>query len=358
VRKELQAIARDKQSRRLLIVPIILQLLLFPFAATLEVKNNVIAVLDEDGGATSAEIVQRLTHTPAFHKVLLVFTEAEARRVIDRQDALVVLRFGPRFSRSAAAGTPEPAQALLDGRRSNSAQIAVGYVAEILDGIPLARGPDVGPVRGPAVRHWYNPNLDYFRFIVPSLVAIITTISALVVTALSIAREREQGTLEQLLVSPLTPSLIFFGKAVPALLVAAFQATIILAGGVFGYDIPFRGSLVLLYACMGAYVIALIGIGLLVSSFCATQQQAFLGVFLFVMPAVLLSGYVTPIDNMPRWLAAVTWANPIRHFIVIVKALYLKGAPFSDFATNVVALLVIGAITATTAHTVLRRRLA
>jgi ABC-2 type transport system permease protein len=357
VKKELQAILGDKQSLRLLIMPVIMQLLLFPFAATLEVKNNKLAVLDEDGGAMTAEIVQRLTQTPAFSTIVRVKSEEEARALIDRQDALLVLRFGPRFSKSAERGAPEPIQAILDGRRSNSAQIAMSYVQQVLSDVPF--GPAlVRPQESIRVRHWYNPNLDYFRFIVPSLVAMITTLSALIVTAMSVAREREQGTLDQLLVSPLTPSLIFLGKAVPALVVAMIQASIILAGGVFGYGIPFRGSLFLLYACMAAYVFALVGIGLFISSLCATQQQAFLGVFFFVMPAILLSGYVSPVDNMPALLEKATWANPVRHFIVITKGVYLKGAIFDDFAIHVAALLVIGVVTSGVALGVFRRRLA
>lgn len=356
VKKELQAILGDTQSLRLLIMPVILQLLVFPFAATLEVKNNTLAVLDEDGGAMTAEVIQRLTQTPAFSKIVRLHGDAEARAILDRQDALLVLRFGPRFSRSAERGAPEPIQAILDGRRSNSAQIAMSYVQQVLEGVPVASAV-ARPTGALAVRHWYNPNLDYFRFIVPSLVAMITTLSALIVTAMSVAREREQGTLDQLLVSPLTPPLIFLGKAVPALVVAMIQASIILAGGVFGYGIPFHGSLLLLYLCMVAYVFALVGIGLFISSLCATQQQAFLGVFFFVMPAILLSGYVSPIDNMPSWLQTATWANPVRHFIVITKGVYLKGAIFTDFAVNVVALLVIGAVTSSVALGVFQRRL-
>jgi ABC-2 type transport system permease protein len=312
-------------------MPVILQLVLFPSAATREVKNNVLAVFDEDGGAVSAEITQRLTQTPAFSKVVRVGSDAEARGLIERQDAIAVLRFGPRFSASYAEGRPEPVQAVLDGRRSSAAQIAVGYVGEVLAGIPLQK-TRLPTGEGLTVRHWWNPNLEYFRFIVPSLVAIITTISALVVTAMSVSREREQGTLAPLLVSPLTPSLIFFGKAVPALFIAAGEASIILAGGVFIYDIPFQGALGLLYL--------------------------FLATFCFVMPAILISGYVSPVDNMPGWLQMVAQANPLLHFIVIVKGLYLKAAPFAEFAGHVCALVIIASTTTATALLMFRRRLA
>lgn len=357
IKKELRAVLRDPQSRRILIVPVVLQLVLFPNAATREVKNNTLVVHDEDGGAASAEIIQRLTHTPAFSRVVRVVSDGEARRLIERQDAIAILHFGPRFSASIAEGHPEPAQAILDGRRSSAAQIVVAYIGEVLAGVPLDR-TTVHETAGLVIRNWFNPNLEYFRFIVPSLVAIITTLSALIVTAMSVSREREQGTLEQLLVSPLTPPLIFLGKAAPALIIAAIQASIILAGGVFIYGIPFQGSLATLYGCMIAYVAALAGIGLLISSFASTQQQSFLATFCFVMPAILVSGYISPLDNMPGWLQVLAQGNPLVHFIVIVKALYLKAAPFSDFAGHVGALIIIAVTTTSVALLVFRRRLA
>lgn len=353
--KELRAILGDRQSLRLLIVPVIMQLLLFPFAATLEVKNNTLGVLDQDGGPKTAEILQHLTQTPAFTRVLRIHSDARARELLDRQEVLLFLRFGPDFSESVARGRPEPIQAVVDGRRSNSGQIALSYVQQILQDVSL---PGLTAAPDPlVVRHWYNVNLDYYRFIVPCLVALITTISALIVTAMSVAREREQGTLEQLLVSPLTPELIFLGKAAPALIVAVLQASIILVGGVFGYDIPFRGSLPLFYGCMVAYVAALVGVGLFISSLCSTQQQAFLGVFLFVMPAILLSGYVAPVDNMPEVLQVATWANPVRHFIEITKGVYLKAAVFGDLAAQVWALLLIALVTGGAGLWMFRRRL-
>lgn len=356
VKKEMQAIFGDKQSLRLLIMPVIVQVLLFPFAATLEVKNNTLAFVDDDGGVVTDEILQRLTHTPAFTRVVRLRSEEEARTWIDRQDALLVMRFAPHFSESARAGAAAPIQVILDGRRSNSGQIALGYVQSVIGGIPTSAAvrPTASPI---AIRHWYNPNLEYFRFILPSLVAIITTLSALIVTAMSVAREREQGTLEQLLVSPLTPALIFVGKGVPAFFTAALQATIILVAGVYGYGVAFQGSLLVLYGCMMAYVFALVGVGLFISSFCSTQQQAFLAVFLFLMPAILLSGYVTPIDNMPSVLQTGTWANPLRHFVFVARSVYLKGAGATDCAKSVAALLAIGAVTSTAALIVFRRRL-
>lgn len=356
IKKELMVVLGDKQSLRLLMMPVILQLLVFPLAATLEVRNNTIAIVDEDGGPATREILQRLTHTPAFENIILLDGETAARTAIDEQKALIVLRFPAGFSQNAALGHPSPIQAIADGRRSNSGQIAISYVQEILGQIPIAGQPPPSAALA-TVRNWYNPNLDYYRFILPSLVALIVTFSALIVTALSVAREREQGTLDQLLVSPLVPWMIFVGKATPALIVAVIQASILLVGSVFGYGVDFQGSLLLLYVCIVPYVLSLVGIGLFISTLCSTQQQAFLGMFLFVMPGILLSGYMSPVHNMPPILQTITWANPIRHFIVIAKGIYLKAAIPSDFSANLLALLCIALVTGAMSLLLFQRRL-
>ncbi len=357
--KELQALLRDPQGRVLLVVPVLLQLAIFPFAATLEVKNNTLAIFNEDAGSESAELLQRFSRAQAFTRILYLHDEKELREAIDRQQALLVLRFSADFSRALSGGSPARLQAVLDGRRSNSAQIALGYVRQIVGDYVEERNlaRNRAALSSIEVRHWFNPNLDYVYHIVPSLVAIITTISTLVVTSLSIAREREQGTFDQLLVSPLTPDMIMVGKTVPALLVATFQATLILSAGVFVYRIPFQGFLPLLYGSMFCYILALAGFGLLISSVCSTQQQAFLGVFSFMMPAVLLSGFPSPVENMPLWLQYLDWFNPLRHFIVIVKGIFLKNVGLDVLFPSLWPLLVIAALTLSAADYMFRRRL-
>ncbi len=357
--KELRTLLRDRQSRALLIVPVVLQLAIFPFAATLEVKNNTLGVFNQDAGAESVELIQRLSRAGAFTRLVYLHSEDDLRQAVARQEALIVLRFQPEFSRAVAAGRPAQLQAILDGRRSNSAQIALGYVRQILQGYLDDHNTAQRRVASSelVVRHWFNPNLDYVRHIIPSLVAIITTISTLIVTSLSVAREREQGTLDQLLVSPLTPGMIMVGKSVPALIVATAQATLILTAGVFIYRIPFQGSLALLYGSMFFYILALAGFGLLISSVCSTQQQAFLGVFSFMMPAVLLSGFPSPVENMPRWLQYLDWFNPVRHFIVIVKGVFLKDVGLRELMHPLWPLMVIACITLIGANWMFRRRL-
>lgn len=357
--KELQSLLRDRQSRAILIVPVLLQLAVFPFAATLEVKNNTLAVFNEDAGKESTELIQRFSKAQAFTELLAIRNETEMRRVLDNQEALVLIRFPADFSRDMAAGRPASMQAILDGRRSNSGQIALSYVQQILQNYSDERQASQKRTARSSltVRNWFNPNLDYVRHVLPSLVAIITTITTLIVTSLSVAREREQGTFDQLLVSPLTPGMIMVGKTVPAMLVAMVQATIILSAAVFVYRIPFQGSLLLLYGSMVFYILALSGFGLLISSVCATQQQAFLGVFSFLMPAILLSGYVSPVENMPIWLQYLDWLNPLRHFIVIVKGVFLKDIGVHVLLSNLWPLLVIAVGTLGAANWLFRRRL-
>jgi ABC-2 type transport system permease protein len=354
--KEMQVLLRDRQSRAILIVPVLMQLLLFPKAATLEVKNNALGVYNRDSGRESIELIQRFAKAGAFSRVVFFHGEAERTKAVDHQSVLIAVEFPEDFSRTLAAGSSPTLQVILDGRRSNSGQIALGYLQDILGDYQRQRA-DLAATQlsTTVVRNWFNPNLDYFWFIVPSLIALITSITTLIITALSVAREREQGTFEQLLVSPLTPGMIMLGKAVPAVIVSVAQASLILLGGVFLYGVPFQGSLVLLYGSMIVYIMALVGFGLAISSLCSTQQQAFLGVFSFIMPTILLSGYVSPIENMPQWLQALTWINPLRHFNVIAKGVYLKNMGVAEVLGNAWPLAVIAMLTLALGNWAFRR---
>ena len=343
VLKEFQSLLSTTSGRLLLVLPVVLQTALFPFAATLEVKNASLAVFNEDHGRASVEMVQRFAASGAFTQIIPVWNEAEVEAAIGTREALLAVHIPPDFSRKIAAGESSPVQVLLDGRRSNSSQIAFSYLQSVLEVYLKERAALAGKVLPSevVVRNWFVPNLEYTHFILPSLVAIVTTIGSLIITALSVAREREQGTFEQLLVSPLTPEMIMIGKTVPAVLVGFFQATLILIASVFIYDVPFRGHLILLYGAMFFYALALAGVGLFISSVSKTQQQAFLGAFAFMVPAILLSGYTAPVENMPIWLQNLTWVNPVRHFVEIVKGVYLKDASITRIFSLVVPLVII-----------------
>lgn len=358
VLKEFRSLLSTKSGRVLLVMPVIIQTALFPFAATLEVKNASLAVFNEDRGRASVEMMQRFAASGAFTRIIPVWSGRELDESIGTRESLLAVHIPADFSRKLARGETSPVQVILDGRRSNSSQIAFGYLQSVLDVYLKDRAAGAGRVVPSEIiaRNWFVPNLEYPHFILPSLVAVITTIGSLIVTALSVAREREQGTFEQLLVSPLSPEMIMMGKTAPAVTVGFFQATLILIASVFIYHIPFQGSLVLLYGGMFFYSLALAGVGLFISSVSKTQQQAFLGAFVFMVPAVLLSGYTAPVENMPLWLQHITWLNPVRHFVEVVKGVFLKDASFGRVVSLVVPLMVIGAGTLSAAALMFRRK--
>lgn len=347
IRKELQILLADRQSRQLVIIPVILQIIIFPLAVTLDVKNTTLAILNEDSGQVSHELSARFAAASAFTTIIHLTGAAQIQQVMDNQDAIAVVWFAQDFSAKAEHGLPGSMQIILDGRRSNSSQIAATYVQDIVNTYFMQAQQTQGqaPQTQLVIHNRYNPNLDYQWFILPSLIALILTVSALILTALSVAREREQGTLEQLLVSPLTPEMIMIGKAVAVLVVGMFQASVIIAAAVFVYKVPLTGSLALIYASAVLYFLALVGIGFLISAVCATQQQAFLGAFAFMMPAILLSGIASPIENMPQWMQTMTWINPVRHFMFIVKSIFLKDASIGFVITHSLPLVLTGAIT-------------
>jgi ABC-2 type transport system permease protein len=356
IRKELQIVLSNPKSRGMLILPVVLQVILFPFAATMEVKHATIAVYNQDAGSASVELIQRLGRSAAFDTVKVVHSEPAMRRAIEAQEALLAVAFPSDFSRRLLAGEKAPLQTVIDGRRSNSGQIASAYVTQVLSGYARERG---APATSSLVlRNIYNPNLYSMWHVLPSLVAIITTIGCLFVTALSVAREREEGTFDQLLVSPLTPIYIMIGKAVPGILIALAQGLFIAGAAAFGFRVPFTGSPLVLVVGLICYGMALSGIGLFISSICMTQQQAFFGVFTFMSPAVLLSGYVSPIENMPLALRCVAWINPLTHTILIMKGVFLKGFGFSQAWPYLWPLLAIALCTLSVALTMFRRHIA
>jgi ABC-2 type transport system permease protein len=358
--KELLVVLRDPRSRFVLVGPPVVQLVVFTFAATLEVKNVDMVVLNRDEGASGVELVRRIEGSPTFRTVSPVHDPTDLRRAIDRQRAIVAMEIGPSFSRDLVAGRPANVQVLLDGRRSNAAQIVNGYLGEIVGSYVADENERAGRVASvPRVvtRNWFNPNLTFRWFTLPGLIGIVALLIGLVVTALSVARERELGTFDQLMVAPLRTHEILLGKMLPPLVIGCVHITIYIAVAVVVFGVPLRGSLFLLYGSAVFFLAAVVGVGLFISALSATQQQAILGAFLFLSPAVLLSGFATPIENMPPWLQTLTLVNPLRHFLVVTRGVFLKGMGFYDVARNTVPLLVIATVTLTAAAWLFRRRM-
>jgi ABC-2 type transport system permease protein len=358
VRKELTALLMDPRNRIILIAPPLLQLFVFSFASTLEVKNNALTIWNEDFGTRSTELVQRMGNMSTFNKVHCVHDQAAFDRDIEVQRSLVAVHIPEEYSAGLMRGDIPPIQIVADGRRSNSGQIVTAYLSMVIQNFYLEQLPagSAGKPPSAVVRNWFNPNLHYIWFVIPSLVALLTTIMAMIITALSVARERELGTFDQLMVSPLNPEMILVGKAIPAFFVSMAEASLIVVVGVWLFGVPFKGDIWLLYASLSAYIFALVGIGLFISSLCHTQQQAILGVFCFMLPSVLLSGYASPIDNMPEWMASLTVINPLKHFLIILKALFWKDATPAIVWQNIYPLLIIAVVTMTASDWMFRRK--
>lgn len=340
--KELWSTLRDPRSRVTLLAPPILQLVVFASAATLEVKHFSVGVLDTSGGPAAFEFVQRLAGSPDVGRVVRLRSPADLRRAVESQRVIAAVVIDPRFDRAIASGRPAPMGVILDGRRSNAAQIVGGYIGSIAGDV----GRGDRPVRDAlTVRHAFNPNLEYVWFTLPGLIMMIGAVSALTVTAQSVARERELGTYEQLLVSPLRTWEILVGKMTPPLLAGLFNGTVYLLAGVLVFGVPFTGSLVWFYLTLILYLLSLMGVGMLVSTLSATQQQAFLGVFLVAAPFITLSGFTSPVENMPPWLQVISLANPCRHYLALVVGLFLKDLPADVVWAGAWPLMVITAVT-------------
>ena len=358
--KELLAVLRDPKGRAIVIGPPIIQLFVFSYAATLEVRNVDVLMLNRDAGRWGYELVERIDAAPSFREIIPVGTPAEIREGIDRQQATAAVVIGSTFSRDVESGRPADLQIILDGRRSNAAQIVAGYLGEIVAGlsadIPAAGRPGARTVEL-VPRNWFNPNLTYQWFMVPNLIAVIAMLMGIVVTALSIARERELGTFDQLMVSPLRTHEILIGKVTPPMLIGAFHTTVYVLAAVLFFRVPLEGALLYLYVAAFFYLLSVVGIGLFISAISMTQQQAILGAFLFIVPAILLSGFATPIENMPDWLQPVTALNPVRYFLVVVRGVFLKDIPFGEVVRNTLPLLAIACVTLAAAAWHFRRRL-
>ena len=327
--KETWALIRDPKGRIMLVLPPIIQLFLFAFAATLEISNANVGVLDQSGGRAAFELTARLQASDNFAEVRRLASYDELEQAIDDQEIIAGIVLTPDFDRSLTRGRPAPLGVILDGRRSNAAQIVGSYIQEIA--IRMGVEQQVGRPAPPddvVVRHWFNPGLDFLWFNIPALAVLIVSVSGVAITAQSVARERELGTFDQLMVSPLRVHEILIGKMVPPFFLAILNGSIFLvAAPIFG--VPFTGSLALFYTGLSIYAVSLIGFGMLVSSLSMTQQQAFLGSFALTIPIIMLSGFAAPISNMPEWLQPFTYLFPVRYFLEVSLGLFLKDMPAS-----------------------------
>ena len=358
--KEFLAVWKDKKSRAVIIGPPIIQLLVFGYAATFDVNHVATAIYNEDAGVLGRDFVARFEGSPAFTVVEHIDHDRDIAEAIDPKTVALVVHVAETFSADLIAGRPAKVQFVVDGRSSNTALIVLGYANRIVATFnrdwAIANGRPLPPASLVA-RAWFNTTLDSQWFFVPGIVALLTLVVTMVVTALSVAREREMGTFEQLLVTPLRPTEILIGKSVPALVIGLVEGGAIIAVGVFWFGVPLRGDLGLLYAGLVLYLLAVTGVGLMISSISRTQQQAILGAFLFVVPAIILSGFATPIANMPVLIQDLTLIDPMRYFLIIVRGIFLEDPPAARIHAQLWPMAVIALATLVGAGWLFRHRL-
>jgi ABC-2 type transport system permease protein len=359
--KELLAVIKDPKVRISILLPPLIQLCIFTFAATLDVKNVSIGILNRDSGEQGFELVERFYGSPIFsYNVQFLSSVEEIPTFMDHQKGLMVLSIDDQFSRNLDAGKSATLQLIFDGRKTNTAQIVAGYAAQIINDFNndfTAKHKEFVQNIELTSRVWFNPNTLYVWYNIPCLVAILAMLTCLVVTTQSVARERELGTFDQLLVSPLVPFEILIGKLIPGIIIGMIEGLLMVFIGVFFLNVPFTGSFLLYLISLLIFVLSISGVGLFISSISETQQQAMLGTFIFMMPSVLLSGYATPIENMPFWLQQVTYLIPLKYMLIISKGIFLKAMPAKIVFENLWYLLIIGLFNTTCAGLFFKRRI-
>jgi len=352
LRKEFIQVFRDPRMRLVIFGVPIIQCLIFGYAVTLDVRDTRIVVMDFDHTPASRALVAAFSGSEYFHIALRTHDEAKARRMIDAADAGAVLRLNAGFGNALAGGRPAPVQLSVDGSDSNTARLVLGYSQQIV----AAQAQDLTAARlaqtsgrsshasalDLRLRAWFNENLESRNYFVPGIMAVLVMLITLMLTSMAIVREKEAGTMEQLMVTPIRPVEFILGKCAPFIVIGFVDVLLVTAVGVLWFGIPIRGSLLLLLGGMGLFLMSTLGIGLFISTVSSTQQQAMMTTFFFFFPAMLLSGFIYPIANMPPAVQWVTIVNPLRHVLVIIRGIFLKGVGADILWPQMLALFLIG----------------
>ncbi|MGP0083963.1 MAG: ABC transporter permease [Steroidobacteraceae bacterium] len=354
--KEFIELKRDKGARFLLVVPPIIQMLLFGYAATFEVHHVSTSVLDLDHSQESRELIARFTSSNRFDIVKVAQSQREINETIDSSYAAVALIVHAGFAELLRKGQGAPLQVIVDGTNSNTALIALGYINTIATGFAQDYATDLAQrVQGAQgmrqvqvtveQRPWFNPDLNGRWFFVPGVIGTLTLVTIVNLTAFAVVREREVGTLEQIMVSPIRPAEFIFGKTIPFFIVGLGEVALVVAVGVLWFQIPFVGSAFVLLLGTALYLLSTLALGLLISTVCTTQQQAFSTNFFVLNPFFILSGFSFPISSMPQVLQWFTYINPLRYYLVVIRGTLLKGVGVSvlwpDFAAMAILALVL-----------------
>ena len=352
--KELIELRQDPRLFGIVIVAPIVQLFLLAYAATTDVRNVPVVIADADRSAYSRELIERFTASPSFSIVDVVGSANEVDAYLEQGRAWLALTIPAEYGDALAGGRPVTVQVVADGSDANSAGVSLSYASNLIAGygqdLMAARGPSAalappapaGSIE-PRIRVWFNPRLESRDFMIPGIVALLLLVVTTNLSSMGIVREREIGTLEQLHVTPLTRAELILGKLLPYGMIGLVDVVLVLSIAVLWFHVPLRGSVVLLFAMTLVYLLTTLGLGLFVSTISSTQQQAMMTtVFFFMLPMVLLSGFVFPIENMPAIVQPVTYLIPLRYFLVILRAIFLKGVGLEAWWPEAVALTAWG----------------
>ena len=357
IKKEFITIWKDPKSRGIIIAMPLLQLFVFANAITMEVKNIDVVLIDRDNSVESRELISRFEHSPRFRKFYFVDNEKDFKNKIDNQKVQIGIYINNDFSTAIKSQKNTNVLITADGIQTNSAAIAGGYASQIINDynteITGAKGAQINPV----IRNWFNPNLEYRWYILTVIIAMLALVITLLLTALSIAREREMGTFDQLIVSPLSSFEILLGKTIPPLIIAMGLTCLMTLIIITCFKVPFAGSIWLFLVSVFVSLLSIVGVGLCISAVCKTQQQAILGVITFQMPAVLLSGFISPVEDMPLGWQYLTWINPVRFFMELSRGIFLKGMGVEDVFMKLIPLILIAAVTLSLAGWTFKRNL-
>jgi len=364
--KEFIQAFRDQRTRILLFLPPLIQLFLFGYAVTSDIKDIPTAIYNLDGTENSKELIDRFAHSKYFSIKFILQSDREIDRlIIDSGRVNVVLKIDSDFS--AIKGKKETSiQVIVDGTDSNTASVVVGYTNRIVNAyveelilrrfeelshrlafernVPVRS--DFGPIQVES-RSWFNPNLESRNFYVPGVIASLVMLVTLLLTTLSVVREKEIGTMEQLMVTPIHSYELILGKTLPFAIIGFMDVILITTVGVLWFKVPIRGSLLLLFFATALYLLSSLGIGLFISTISRTQQQAMMSTFFFFFPAILLSGFVFPIANMPLLIQYLTYLNPLRYFLVTIRSIFLKGTGIEVLWPQMLALFILGVVVMT-----------
>jgi ABC-2 type transport system permease protein len=358
--KEFIQIFRDKRMKAIVFVIPVLQTLVFGFAVTTDVNNIPTAVMDLDRSSESRELIRRFAASGYFSIKAMPESPSELQELLDRASVTVALQINNGFSSDLKRKIPTSIQVLADGTDSNTATVALDYTGRIIKKYSLdAAGPSTGPSARIDVRYraWYNPELRSKNYNVPGVIAMVIMLTSLLLTSMAVVREREMGTMEQLMVTPLKPVELILGKTIPFALIAFFDMVLITTFGVLIFNIPINGPLWLLPFSTAIYLLSVLGIGLFISTIAKTQQQALMATFLFYMPAILLSGFMFPIENMPVFFQYLTYVNPLRYFLVIIRGIFLKGNGIGILWPEMLSLFALGSAVLVLSSLRFRKRL-